>query len=79
MAAGAVEAIDELVASPPEKARVRKLAVAGAFHTEYMASAREAVAEAASAITPADPTTTLLSNSDGLPANERRRRAGTNW
>ena len=47
--------------------RGRKLAVAGAFHTEYMASAREAVAEAASAITPADPTTTLLSNSDGLP------------
>lgn len=67
VAAGAVEAIDELVANPPEKARVRKLAVAGAFHTEYMASAREAVAEAASAITPADPTTTLLSNSDGLP------------
>ena len=33
VAAGAVEAIDELVANPPEKARVRKLAVAGAFHT----------------------------------------------
>ncbi len=67
VAAGAVEAIDELVANPPERARVRPIAVAGAFHTEYMASAREAVAEAAAAITPSDPATTLLSNSDGLP------------
>ncbi|GAB05665.1 acyltransferase domain-containing protein [Gordonia amarae] len=67
VAAGAAEAIDELVATPPEKARIRKLAVAGAFHTDYMASARDAVAEAAAAITPGEPTITLLSNSDGLP------------
>ncbi|MFE0750644.1 ACP S-malonyltransferase [Gordonia sp. NPDC058843] len=67
VAAGAVEQIDELIASPPEKARIRKLAVAGAFHTHFMASAQDAVAAAAAQITPADPARTLLSNSDGQP------------
>lgn len=67
VAAGAVDAIDELIANPPEKARIRKLAVAGAFHTGYMGPAQDAVAEAAAKITPADPNRTLLSNSDGLP------------
>ncbi|MFT4199462.1 ACP S-malonyltransferase [Gordonia sp. (in: high G+C Gram-positive bacteria)] len=65
VAAGKVDAIDELVANPPEKARTRKLAVAGAFHTAFMAPAQDAVAAAAAKITPADPTFTLLSNSDG--------------
>ena len=67
VAAGAVDAIDELLANPPEKARTRKLAVAGAFHTAFMAPAQQAVAAAAAKITPADPTLTLLSNSDGKP------------
>ncbi|GAB19240.1 malonyl-CoA--acyl carrier protein transacylase [Gordonia effusa NBRC 100432] len=65
VAAGKVEAIDELIATPPERARIRKLAVAGAFHTKYMAPAQDAVAKAATDITPSDPTFTLLSNSDG--------------
>ena len=47
VAAGKVEAIDELVANPPEKARVRKIPVAGAFHTSFMEPAQEAVAQAA--------------------------------
>ncbi|MDL9935456.1 ACP S-malonyltransferase [Gordonia sp. ABSL1-1] len=67
VAAGSVAAIDELIATPPEKARIRKLAVAGAFHTRYMAPAQDAVAAAAAAITPNDPNRTLLSNSDGQP------------
>ncbi|MGV9710309.1 ACP S-malonyltransferase [Gordonia sp. NPDC003424] len=67
VAAGAVDAIDELIANPPAKARIRKLAVAGAFHTRYMAPAQDAVAAAAARITPADPDRTLLSNSDGQP------------
>lgn len=67
VAAGPVAAIDELVAHPPEKARTRKLAVAGAFHTDYMAPAQDAVATAAAKITPSDPERTLLSNSDGQP------------
>nr|WP_202421543.1 ACP S-malonyltransferase [Gordonia sp. SID5947] len=67
VAAGTVAAIDELIANPPEKARTRKLAVAGAFHTRFMAPAQEAVAAAAAKITPADPNRTLLSNFDGQP------------
>lgn len=67
VAAGSVAAIDALIADPPERARTRKLAVAGAFHTPFMAPAQEAVAHAAAKITPADPTRTLLSNSDGQP------------
>ncbi|MCF8611343.1 ACP S-malonyltransferase [Gordonia sp. HY285] len=70
VAAGSVTAVDELVAAPPEKARVRRIAVAGAFHTEYMAPAQEAVAAAAAEITPNDPTHTLLSNSDGQPVGD---------
>ena len=72
VAAGAVAAIDELIANPPEKARIRKLAVAGAFHTKYMESAQEAVAQAAADIVPQDPNRTLLSNSDGQPVTSGR-------
>jgi len=72
VAAGAVAAIDELIANPPEKARVRKLAVAGAFHTRYMAPAQDAVARAAAGITPSQPTRPLLSNSDGAPVKDGR-------
>lgn len=70
VAAGPVAAIDELVANPPAKARTRKLAVAGAFHTRYMAPAQDAVAAAAARITPSAPTRTLLSNSDGRPVTD---------
>ncbi|MXP21025.1 acyltransferase domain-containing protein [Gordonia sp. HNM0687] len=70
VAAGKVEAIDELIANPPAKARTRKLAVAGAFHTRFMAPAQDAVAEAAANITPADPERTLLSNADGRPVTD---------
>ncbi|MEE3852350.1 ACP S-malonyltransferase [Gordonia sp. LSe1-13] len=67
VAAGKVAAIEELIANPPAKARIRKLAVAGAFHTRFMAPAQDAVAEAAANIVPAEPARTLLSNSDGRP------------
>jgi len=67
VAAGAVSALEKLAEDPPAKARVRQLATAGAFHTHYMASALAGYAEAAAETTPADPTTTLLSNVDGKP------------
>jgi [acyl-carrier-protein] S-malonyltransferase len=67
VAAGALAALDKLVEDPPEKARVRKLATAGAFHTHYMASAFEGYAAAAGDVTPSDPKATLLSNADGQP------------
>ena len=67
VAAGAVAALEKLAEDPPAKARVRQLATAGAFHTHYMSAALAGYAEAAAEITPADPTTTLLSNVDGKP------------
>ncbi len=67
VAAGLLSALEELAANPPERARVRALPVAGAFHTRFMAPAQEAVSKAASKITPSEPTRTLLSNADGAP------------
>jgi [acyl-carrier-protein] S-malonyltransferase len=72
VAAGAVDAIDELIANPPEKARIRKLAVAGAFHTRFMDPAQDAVAQAAADIVPQNPDRTLLSNADGQPVTSGR-------
>ena len=47
VAAGPVEGIEKLQANPPAKARVMPLSVAGAFHTDYMASAREELEDGA--------------------------------
>jgi [acyl-carrier-protein] S-malonyltransferase len=69
VAAGRLSALDKLAEDPPAKARVRALATAGAFHTEFMASALEGYAAAAAKITPAEPTATLLSNRDGKPVS----------
>ncbi len=67
VAAGAVAALDKLAEDPPAKARVRRLATAGAFHTHYMAPAAEGYAAAAQTVTTSEPTATLLSNADGQP------------
>ncbi|RKT53240.1 ACP S-malonyltransferase [Saccharothrix australiensis] len=65
VAAGRLDALDKLVEDPPERAKVRRLQVAGAFHTGYMAPAEEALRARAAGITVADPTLPLLSNADG--------------
>jgi [acyl-carrier-protein] S-malonyltransferase len=65
VAAGPVAALAALAATPPERARVVPLAVAGAFHTRFMAPAEAALREHAEAVTPTDPDSTLLSNADG--------------
>lgn len=67
VAAGPRTALEKLAEDPPAKARVRALGVAGAFHTEFMAAAREGYAAAAANIATAEPTITLLSNRDGKP------------
>jgi [acyl-carrier-protein] S-malonyltransferase len=67
VAAGRLSALDKLAEDPPEKARVRALGVAGAFHTEFMASALDGYAAAAQSVATSEPTTTLLSNRDGQP------------
>ncbi|MBP2369932.1 ACP S-malonyltransferase [Pseudonocardia parietis] len=65
VAAGAEEAITELVGTPPEGARVKELPVAGAFHTAYMEPAREALEKHVTTVAVSDPTLPLLSNADG--------------
>jgi len=65
VAAGPVDALAALADGPPERARVVPLAVAGAFHTRFMAPAETALGTHAASVTPADPTCTLLSNADG--------------
>jgi [acyl-carrier-protein] S-malonyltransferase len=65
VAAGALDALEKLAAEPPAGARVRPLAVAGAFHTHYMAPAAEALGTYAETLPVADPRPILLSNADG--------------
>ncbi len=69
VAAGDQEDLGKLAQNPPAKARVIPLKVAGAFHTHYMAEARQKLATAAETVTPADPAVTLLSNRDGAPVS----------
>jgi [acyl-carrier-protein] S-malonyltransferase len=65
VAAGELEKLAALEAAPPAKARVIPLTVAGAFHTEFMDSAKQALDAAASSFEVADPRQRLLSNRDG--------------
>jgi len=69
VAAGRLSALDKLAEDPPAKARVRALGVAGAFHTEFMASALDGYAAAVQNVSTAEPTITLLSNRDGQPVS----------
>jgi [acyl-carrier-protein] S-malonyltransferase len=69
VAAGRLSALDKLAEDPPAKARVRALGVAGAFHTEFMASALDGYAAAVQNVATAEPTAVLLSNRDGQPAS----------
>ena len=65
VAAGPLPALAQLAEQKPDKTRVVPLAVAGAFHTRFMAPAEEALRTHAASIIPADPTRPLLSNADG--------------
>jgi [acyl-carrier-protein] S-malonyltransferase len=74
VAAGTVEQLAAFAADPPPRARLRSLRVAGAFHTTHMASAVDALRDAASGMTVRDPSLTLLSNRDGAVV-----RSGADW
>ncbi|GAA5006157.1 MULTISPECIES: ACP S-malonyltransferase [Streptomyces] len=66
VAAGTMEQLAALNEDKPEGVRkVVPLKVAGAFHTQHMAPAVDRLAEAAKALTPADPKVTYVSNKDG--------------
>ena len=62
VAAGDLDAIAQLA---PEGARVRPLAVAGAFHTSYMQPAVEPLRTLAATMTTSAPSVGVLSNKDG--------------
>ncbi|MEU1530242.1 ACP S-malonyltransferase [Streptomyces fagopyri] len=66
VAAGTLEQLAALEADKPDGVRrVVALKVAGAFHTQHMAPAVEALARAAEDLNPADPLVTYVSNKDG--------------
>ena len=65
VAAGPVAALTALAQAPPRRARVRRLPVAGAFHTRFMAPAQEALRAHAAGVAVAHPERPLLSNADG--------------
>ncbi|MDM7884987.1 ACP S-malonyltransferase [Curtobacterium sp. RHCKG23] len=71
--AGPADGIAALAAEPPAKARVIPLAVAGAFHTRFMAPAVDRVAPVAAAATVQDPTLPIWTNADGSRVEDGRR------
>ena len=62
VAAGSLDALNQLA---PEGARVRALAVAGAFHTSYMQPAVEPLRTLAQSLTTSAPDISIISNKDG--------------
>ena len=74
VAAGTLDQLEKFAAEPPAGARLRPLQVAGAFHTEYMAPAVDALRAAAATIQVSDPAVLLLSNRDGAVV-----RSGADW
>ena len=65
VAAGSLDALEKLNQNPPAGARVRVLAVAGAFHTAVMKPAVDHVANFVSKLNISNPKVALLSNRDG--------------
>ena len=74
VAAGTMEQLAAFADSPPPRARLRPLQVAGAFHTRHMAPAVAALREAADGLAAADPALILLSNADGAEV-----KSGCDW
>lgn len=65
VAGGTLAQLEAFAADPPAGTRLRRLRVAGAFHTRHMASAVEALAQATASTVVKDPAIALLSNADG--------------
>jgi [acyl-carrier-protein] S-malonyltransferase len=65
VAAGSSAKIQELLASPPPGTRLVGLAVAGAFHTAFMETAKVELGSLASSIRTENPKLLIWSNSDG--------------
>lgn len=72
VAAGTLDALTELAANPPGRARVTALSVAGAFHTDYMRTAVDRLRLLAPAISTHQPRTAVISNRDGQVVTDGR-------
>jgi [acyl-carrier-protein] S-malonyltransferase len=72
VAAGTLDALAKLAENPPAGARVRPLAVSGAFHTSVMQPAVSVLADLAAGLTVNAPSHTLLSNKDGAAVADGR-------
>ena len=70
--AGTLEALAAFADAPPEKARIRPLQVAGAFHTDFMSPAVDVLARHARSMSTHDPRIHLLSNADGRVVHDGR-------
>lgn len=73
VAAGALPGLAALAEAAPRGARVIPLQVAGAFHTEYMASAVPVLQNAAASVSASDPVRTLWTNADGSVVDSGER------
>ncbi|WP_152352889.1 ACP S-malonyltransferase [Brachybacterium subflavum] len=73
VAAGSAAGVAALGENPPARARVIPLQVAGAFHTPYMAGAREELAAFAPQLSPAAPSVPLVSNAGGESTTDGAR------
>ena len=65
VAAGTLAQLEAFQADPPEKAKIRPLQVAGAFHTHHMQPAVSVLAKHAKAMSTHNPRIGLVSNKDG--------------
>jgi len=72
VAAGDLDALAKLGENPPTGARVRALAVAGAFHTSVMQPAVSHLSEFAARLVVNDPKVNVISNKDGEKVSSGR-------
>ena len=72
VAAGSLTALAQLSENPPAGARVRALAVSGAFHTATMSPALAVMTPLAAAAEVRNPNISLLSNKDGAAVSDGR-------
>lgn len=72
VAAGDLSALESFGANPPASARVRALAVAGAFHTPFMSPAVDPLRALAAGLQVSDPKISILSNKDGAKVTTGR-------
>ena len=72
VAAGTNEQLAALADDPPDKARLRPLSVAGAFHTQHMRPAVDRLGTLAQAVSTHDARTRLISNRDGQVVHQGR-------